>query len=280
VDIWDGLRIVLKRWKVALPIFLLFAVIAVVGSGMINAEYSATGSVILLGPNSQASESADAAAGDTDVNPYIIGCNTCETVARAIQVSMSSTETKQSMADDGLSTDYTIVVENRSPLMTLTADSGSPQNAVDTLAGVIDRINGELELRQSDVNAPSDQRITANVLSQDAQAKGDYGGRSKARVALLAAGALTAVATVLVMEGFSFARRGRVDDYDDYDDYDGGGYDGGGYDDADENDPRGGAHVARHSPRPTAPVGNGNGYGYESGLEAGGWPDNPVTPRA
>jgi hypothetical protein len=277
VDIWDGLRIVLRRWKVTLPIFLGFALVAIVGSGMINAEYSANGSVILLGPNSQASgAAASPTGGETDVNPYLSGCNTCETVARAIQLSLSSTEAKQAIADDGLSTDYAIVVENRSPLMTLTASSGSPSDAVNTLQGVIERINGELELRQSDVNAPSDQRITANVLSQDTAAKGDYGGRTKARAAILAAGALTAAGTALLLEGFRFTRRRRSDD-DDYE-YDGGGDDGG-YDD---DGYRGygyegggdGAHVARHGSRSSSST---NGYGS---VDVRGYSDNPARPRA
>lgn len=266
MDIWDGLRIVLRRWKVALPIFLAFAVLAFVGSGLINAEYSANGSVILLGPNSQAGDSVDAAAGDTDVNPYIVGCNTCETVARAIQLSLSSTETKQAMADDGLSTDYAIVVENRSPLITLTATATTPAGAVDALQGVIDRINGELDLRQSDVNAPSDQRITANVLSQDTAAKGDYGGRTKARAAILAAGILAAAGTALLMEGVKFTRRRRSDD-DDYDD------------DADDDYDYGreaGAHVARHGPRASAPP-VGNGYGAP--VVPNGYTDDPARPR-
>ena len=138
MDIWDGLRIVLRRWKVALPIFLVFAVLAFVGSGMIDAEYSANGSVMLIGPSTSGAPVADAAAGEGDGNPLVTGCNSCETVARATQLSLSSTEAKQGMAEAGLSTNYTIVVENRSPLMTLTATSDTPQGAVDSLAGVID----------------------------------------------------------------------------------------------------------------------------------------------
>lgn len=268
MDLWDGLRIVLRRWKVALPIFLAFAVVAFVSSGMINAEYSAGGSVILLGPNSQATDGADGADedGDTSANPWLTGCNTCETVARAIQLSLASTEAKQSVAEDGLSTDYTIVVENRSPLITLTATSGSPATAVDTVSGVIDRINTELEARQSDASAPSDQRITASVLSQDAEAKGDYGSRTKARIALLAAGALTAAATALLLEGFSFKRRERVDDYDDD------------TDDDDDDVRHDGAHVARHAPRPTSPAGEPNGHNSWPGV--GSYPEDPARPRA
>jgi hypothetical protein len=264
VDIWDGLRIVLRRWKVALPIFLVFAVLAIVGSGMINAEYSAHGSVMLIGPSTSGA-AADPTAGEGDGNPLFTGCNSCETVARATQLSLSSTEAKQGMAEAGLSTDYVIVVENRSPLITLTATSDTPEGAVDSLAGVIDRINGELELQQSDVNAPSDLRITANVLFQDTAAKGDYGGRTKARAAILAAGILAAAGTALLMEGVKFTRRRRNDD----DDYDDDGDDDGYGRDA-------GAHVARHGPRASSsPVGNG----YTPPIAPNGYTDDPARPR-
>ena len=157
---------------------------------------------MVLGKNSQSGgDTADPAGGGTDVNPLIVGCNTCETVARAVQLSLSSTEAKAAIKAEGLSTKYNIVVENRTPLMTIAGGSGSPTNTVDTLNGVIDRINEELETRQSDINAPSDQRITANVLSQDTAAKGDFGGRSKARAAILAAGALAAIGVSLLLEG-------------------------------------------------------------------------------
>ncbi len=235
MDIWDGLRIVMKRWKVAVPIFLAFALLAIVGSGMIDAEYSADGSIILLGPNSQdgGGDALAPAEGATDVNPLLVGCNTCETVARAIQLSLSSTETKAAIKADGLSTKYTIVVENRSPLMTITASSGSPTNAIDTLNGVINRISQDLETRQSDINAPTDQRITASVLSQDTAAKGDYGGRTKARAAILAAGALAAVGVSLLLEGVKLVKRRRTED-DEY-----------GYSEDDDY----GSHSPRHGPR-------------------------------
>jgi hypothetical protein len=265
VDIWDGLRIVLRRWKVALPIFLVFAVFAFVGSGMIDAEYSANGSVMLIGPSTSGAAAADPAAGEGDGNPLVTGCNSCETVARATQLSLSSTEAKQGMAEAGLSTDYAIVVENRSPLMTLTAKSDTPQGAVDSLAGVIERINGELELQQSDVNAPSDLRITTNVLFQDTAAKGDYGGRTKARAGILAAGILAAAGAALLLEGVKFTRKRRNDD-DDYDD-----------DDDDDYGRRdGGAHVARHGPRASAPPA---GNGFTAPAAPNGFTDDPSRPR-
>ena len=264
MDIWDGMRIVMKRWKVALPIFLAFAVLAIVGSGMIDGEYSADGSVILLGPNSQSGgDTADPAGGGTDVNPLIVGCNTCETVARAVQLSLSSTEAKAAIKAEGLSTKYNIVVENRTPLMTITASSGSPTNAVDTLNGVIDRINEELETRQSDINAPSDQRITANVLSQDTAAKGDFGGRSKARAAILAAGALAAIGVSLLLEGVKLVRRRRNED-DEY-----------GYGEDDDY----GMHAPRHGPRATSGTGADTPWSAPFSSDTNGNAGDPARPH-
>jgi hypothetical protein len=234
VDIWDGLRIVMRRWKVALPVFLAVAAVGIVGSGTIDGEYSANGSVILLGPNQQAAADAlDPSVAQTDVNAYLTPCNTCETVARAIQLSLLGTETRQLMAEDGLSPDFTVVVESRSPIMSLSAAGDTPDGAVATLEGVIERINLELETRQTDVNAPTDQRITANVLSQDAEATGDFAGRTRARAALLAVGAVLAVIAAFAVEGVTFKRKRRRagsddDEHDDFDD---------------------GDHVARHGPR-------------------------------
>jgi hypothetical protein len=83
------------------------------------------------------------------------------------------------------------------------------------------------------VNAPTDQRITANVLSQDTEATGDFAGRTRARAALLAVAAVLAVIAAFAVEGVTFKRKRRLaGDDDDQDD---------GFDD--------GVHVARHGPR-------------------------------
>jgi hypothetical protein len=249
VDIWDGLRIVARRWKVAVPIFLIFAVVAFVGGGTIAGEYTANASVILLGPNQQAAgDTLDPNVASTDVNAYLTGCSTCETVARATQLALSSSPTKQALADEGLSTDYTIVVENRSPIMLLSASGGSGSEATDTLAGLIDRINQELEARQTDVNAPTDQRITANVLAQDEQAATNFGGRSRVRLALMAVGAAVAVAAAFIVEGVIFKRKRPEGE-----DGDEGSYYGDDDDEGGNHRPRHGSHASASSQAPAYP---------------------------
>ena len=244
MDIWDGLRIVLRRWKVAVPVFLVFGVFAFVGGGMVAAEYTADASVILLGPNQQAAgDTLDPNVASTDVNAYLAGCSSCEIVARATQLALMSSPTMQSMAEQGLSTDYSITVENRSPIMLLQTSATSGSQATETLQGLIDRLNQELESSQTDVNAPTDQRISANVLAQDEEASTSAGGRSRVRLALLAVGAAVAVGAAFAVEGMAYKRGQRDEDepagpYGPYGDY------------GDEGD-GGGAHRPRHGSRST-----------------------------
>jgi hypothetical protein len=241
VDIWDGLRIVLRRWKVAVPIFLVFLVAAFVGGGMIAGEYKADASVILLGPNQQAAgDTLDPNVASNDVNAYLTGCSTCETVARATQLALLASPTRSSIAEEGLSTDYSIVVENRSPIMLISVSDGSGSGATDTLQGIIDRINQELEARQTDVNAPTDQRITANVLAQDEEASTNFGGRSRVRLALMAVGAAAAVAAAFIVEGVIFKRKRPEGE-----DGDEGSYYG-------DDDDEGGSHRPRHGSHSSA----------------------------
>lgn len=235
MDIWDALRIILRRWYAVLPVLIVFVVMAFVSSGRIDADYEADASVILLGPNQAIPDGVDVPA--QQINAYLTPCSTCETVARVLELSLSSTATHDEFRDAGLSPDYTLATERRSPIIELAATSREPATAVNTVDALIDRVAAELDSRQGDVNAPEAQRISVSVLSQDSAPTGDRSAATRVRLALLAVGVGAAAVAAFLIEGLVYFLRQRKE----------------GPKDSLNGNGDGGGHSARHSARSPLP---------------------------
>jgi hypothetical protein len=207
VDIWDALGILGRRWYVAVPILLTFVGLAVVTSGQVDAEYKAEASVILLAPNQEPIDPEAPGAGG--YNPWLTACSSCETVGQALGLTLQGEAEKRAMAEDGWSTNYVIATEKRSSIVHLEATSRDPANAVGTVDALIDRIASELETVQADANAPGDERITTDVLSQDDTASGDFSTAGRMRLTLLAVGVVAAFAAAFAVEGAAYYLRRR-----------------------------------------------------------------------
>lgn len=204
MDIWDGLRIVVRRWYVAAPIALAFTVFAFLSSGRVAADYTAEASTMLLGPNDDLA--AITTPDDTAYNPYLSSCGTCQTVGHALMLSMDSAAVRGSMADEGWSTTYTVAAEPRTPIVLLEATSRDPDVAVGTIDALIDRMSAELVARQEAANAPEDRRITLSVLAQDSEPRGDFTGQTRVRLTLVAIGLALAAGAAFATEALLYYR--------------------------------------------------------------------------
>lgn len=199
MDIWDALRIVGRRWYVAVPILLVFVALAVIASGRVDAEYKAEASLVLLAPNQTPPDSENPEP--QGYNPWLAACSSCEQIGQALSLTLESNDEKQVMQQAGWSPDYVIEPQTRSALVHLQASSRDPDDAVGTVDALIDRVAAELETLQADANAPQNQRITVSVLSQEDTATGNTAAASRVRLALLAAGFILAFLAAFAVEG-------------------------------------------------------------------------------
>lgn len=199
MDLWDLLRVVVRRWYVSFPLLIIAAAVALQMSTRVDAEYSAQSSLILVGPTSTGSEAG--AADSAFVNPYLSFSSSLATTAQLLQLSMSSGAARRSVAELGLASNYEVTLVSRSPILKVSVETGDPVVAVETLDEVARLIEDELDERQDAIDAPANKRITVSRLSEGEVPVAQLGSQNRVRIIFAGVGIAAAVAAAFLFEG-------------------------------------------------------------------------------
>lgn len=208
MDIFDAIRIIAKWWFVSLPVFLLTLAVSLIATTTIAPEYTAGGSMLLVGPN--VVSSADGASSE-QVNPLLTQPGALPTSALVIALSANTPQVAELLQAEGYSTDYEVVAQGGTPILYLTTRASSRSKATETALRVVELIDEDLRIRQDAAGAPADARVSTVVIGLSSVGGADYNSRTRARVALLVLGTAGAFATAFLLEGLS--RRRRRDDH-------------------------------------------------------------------
>ena len=199
MDVFDALRVIARWWFVALPMLVLSLVAAIVLSSGIAPEYQAEGSVLFVGPLVRESTTTP---GETEaINPLLEQPSALTTAAVISSLSMSSPQVATILADEGLSTDYEVGVESRTPILLLLVRADSRDLATATALRLAELVDDDVRLRQEAADVPLDQRVTTNVIGLSAVGGADYGGRNRIRLAVFILGAGTSFGLAFLLEG-------------------------------------------------------------------------------
>jgi capsular polysaccharide biosynthesis protein len=143
-----GLSVVAwRRWYIVLPGLLLTALVTLfVGDG-IAPDYEISGAVrIVQAPGTNVETSADSST------------------ASALQIIVSSSQTRSSLAEAGLDADYELTVEDRSPIISVFVSSPNAVTAVATGRGLIDELTEALAAEQDERGVPTSARLALQIL--------------------------------------------------------------------------------------------------------------------
>lgn len=206
VDLWEALVIMARRWYVTLPLVVLTAVAVVLVGSRVEPTYSAGGTLLFVGPN-QVDIGEDGEQVLEFTNPLLRFSGSIQTTARAIGLAVSSGRTASELDDRGLSGEYTVGVDNRVPIMSLDVTDDDPDVVLETLEGLVGVVQEELTTRQDALDAPPNQRVGFQVLSQPEQARASYGPRNRLRLVTLALGLALAGGAAFAVEGLARLRR-------------------------------------------------------------------------
>jgi len=204
VDLWELLRVIGRRWFVFLPLAALAVAASLTLSGRVDPEYSASGSIMLVGRL----VTTDVPTEPQVVNPY---GGSLPTTAQMLQLSMSGVSAKRALADAGLSTNYQVSVQARSPFMFVQATAASPGVAIETVNHVISLTERELVVRQDAAGAPENGRVGVEVIASAETAQSDAGGQKRTKLLVAGLGLAFAAAAAVLVEGATAARRQRRD---------------------------------------------------------------------
>lgn len=212
MDLWSLMRVVTRRWYVAVPMVLLTVVVAFATTASIPPEYEVDGALLLVGPSTV---EVDDGVGETQLeeqNPLLGFPSSLGTVARTMDLLLGSQETRAEFAAKGLEPGYVIGSDDRSPILQFLVTSIDRDVATATMDELMSRVRSELQRSQDELDAPASQRIAVQEISPDNEPSPGYANKRRSQILLLAAGLLaTMFATVAVDAVLRRRARGRGD---------------------------------------------------------------------
>lgn len=206
VDLWDLIRVGARRWYVLLPLLVIVGFAAVTAQDGVQPEYAAKSTVLVqntprgtpLPAGQQAIENPVSALGMT-------------VEAQALAVKAVSGEVRATLRAQNLSTTYTVeLLNDRVPILTVTARASSASLTTATLTSVVNGLDADLQAQQANVGANASTRVTLTRLDGIGSPARDKSGEQRALFLTLAVGVVIALAlTVLVDVALRARRRGR-----------------------------------------------------------------------
>ncbi len=189
------LKIIARRWIVVIPTIILVLAVGVSAAQKATVKYEATGATLLLAPNN---------AFDPG-NPYAEANPALNTTATALQRVLGTPVVTEELDNEGLSTDFTISLDEKAPIMTIKATADSPELALSSVEGVQAQIEKQLTLKEDAVGAGPLARIGSDRIVVPNKANKLLDDRNRAIVVMIVLGLLAVCGVALLAD--SFARR-------------------------------------------------------------------------
>lgn len=202
MDLLDLLKLVIKRWYVAVPFVIVTLVAALAIGSSIEPEYKTAATVILVPPTTSQSAPANGAT-PAPGNPWLRIGETA--MAQAVQIAVSSGESREKVQAAGGDPAYEITLVTRSSIMTVEISSDSSARALATVEAVAKLISDEVVAQQAKYKPKAGEEITTQVLDAGLNVTPSRSNVLRAQIVVLAIGLLFMAAGVVAFD--AIARR-------------------------------------------------------------------------
>jgi hypothetical protein len=165
VDLLDILRVVRKRWQMALLAAIGGIVLLVLASGAVEPDWDGTAIVWVEPPSSEITITDIGEVISEEFN-ILIGVDAAANAVPLLAVQATSQETRTTFAQNGLSTAYEIVYIQRQPYMTISVTDGDPDLVVSTVDSVIDFIQSKVTEIQDEANIEDSSRAKITTIAE------------------------------------------------------------------------------------------------------------------
>jgi capsular polysaccharide biosynthesis protein len=190
VDFWDITKLLVRRWRIVLPMLVLAGALAAIAVSQVKPDYVATAHVQLVPPVIGQTKPGQATADQR--NPWIgLGL---QTIGNAAVVTVTDLSVARELEASGLSDSYTVTMAQTSPLITFEIVGNSPEQARRTADRLIERFSGSVASLQSSYGVSAADSITSRRLDQGASVEKSTSKVKRALVAVAGAGLLATVA--------------------------------------------------------------------------------------
>jgi len=209
VDFLGAVRVLLRRWFVALPALLLSLVLAAGVYASISPSYESRGVMVLTRSSGQ-SVSAEDLQRPERINPLLAFDSSLSTAAEILMQILQDPKTENSLgAEQASNTSYLVTGGALDgPFLIVDATSDSAQTSRDITQRVLDRARDSLTQWQGSLGAPEQSYIRSYVIVEPTEPKEQVGGKVRFAGATLVLGLIGTLCAAFAAESLATRRRG------------------------------------------------------------------------
>lgn len=179
MDFWGTVRVLRRRWYIALPAVLLTGILALYVYATVPTRYESSGVLVLTSPAAGGRYTANTKPEDVvRVNPLLQFDGSLTTTAQILTQILGDPKTAEELAGKGSTSVYTANTGPvGGPLLFITTESDSAESAEGLVGKVLEKTVAELAAQQKALSAPEQTFITAQVLVKPTTASAKIGGK-------------------------------------------------------------------------------------------------------
>lgn len=202
MDLLALVRVLARRWYLALPLLGFTLLLTIVSYAKVTPVYEARGSMLLFAP-----ALADDAEGRA--NPYLLYGN-LKVAANVVSEVVSQPEIQEELAAAGASGDYEVGTDPMTiePTVVVVA-TGRDDVAPRTVLAVMQVFDRELRAAQEQASAPTRTWITTRVVTPPGELTEQFGGKLRVVAVVLFLGCAVTVITSFTADALARSRARR-----------------------------------------------------------------------
>lgn len=210
MDFWKTLGVLLRRWYVGVPVFVVSLLL---GGGVYlqtPTQYESTGTIVLTAPTAGAVTALNPAQASGPGNPLLDFQGSLTITTQLLIQSLSSPAVHDQITSEGGSKTYQAGDgQTGGPFVVIVADANSPALAELTVNLTLKYAQNELDARQKNLNAPPTTFIGTQSVVSPTTANTKISGKVKAGGIALVAGLVVSLLAAYGIESWSSSRRRR-----------------------------------------------------------------------
>lgn len=180
MDFWGALRVLRRRWYIALPSALLAVGLAAGVFVSIPTRYESTGVMVLTSPSAGGTFSENVSPEEAvRINPLLAFDGSLSTTSQIIAQILADPKTRENLGiTKGSTANFTASGGGvNGPFLFVVTDCESPDEAEKLVTTVLEFARAELEQQQRKLNAPEPTFITSQVIVNPTTAEAQIGGK-------------------------------------------------------------------------------------------------------
>jgi uncharacterized protein involved in exopolysaccharide biosynthesis len=208
MDFWKTIRVLLRRWRVAVPVFAVSLGLAAGVYLSVHTDYESTGTIVLTSPTDGARVAAGAKGPADQVNPLLAFDASLNTSATILIQKLQDPTVQDELLGENSKSGYEIGNgQLTGPFIVVVALARTPDEAKATVTKVLDRAKAELKQNQEALKAPASTFIAPVSIIDPTKGEPKTGGKVRFAAVALVLGLIASLASAYAMESFTQSRK-------------------------------------------------------------------------